>query len=289
MEWIFSAIGFVLIAAGLHDVFHTLLHPTGKGRVGRFVIDRVWRMSQALGPRALSLAGPVALVGVTLLWAALQTVGWALVYYPQVPDGFVYVDGLNEADYGNFAEALYFSLATLTTVGYGDVIVSDPWIRMLSPVEALIGFGLLTAAVTWFMQVYPALARRRALAIRLTVLGEAEYAGHLGDRDAGAAAWTLESLAIDIVQIRIDLTQTPESYYFRESSSAMSLGASLARAVTLSVSAADARDAGVRLSGVVLRKALEDLAGLMTRDFRLAGPAPEDVFRQFATAHKHEY
>lgn len=289
MEWMFSVLGFLLIAVGLHDVFHTLLHPTGQGRVGRFVIDSVWRMAQALGATALSLAGPVALVGVTLLWATLQTVGWALVYYPHVPDGFVYVEGLDEAAYGDFAESLYFSLATLTTVGYGDVILSDPWIRLLSPVEALIGFGLLTAAVTWFMQVYPALARRRALAIRLTVLGEADYAGNIGARDAGAAAWTLESLAIDIVQIRIDLTQTPESYYFREDSPAMSLGASLTQALKLTIKAADSQDAGVRLSGVVLRKALEDLAGILTKDFRLTGPAPKDVFRQFAAAHKHEY
>ncbi len=289
MEWIFTVLGFALIAVGLHDVFHTLLHPTGQGRVGRFIIDLVWRMSQALGAKALSLAGPVALVGVMLFWATLQTVGWALVYYPHVPDGFVYVDGLNEAEYGNFAESLYFSLATLTTVGYGDVIVSDPWVRMLSPVEALIGFGLLTAAVTWFMQVYPALARRRALAIRLTVLGEADYAGNIGARDTGAAAWTLESLAIDIVQIRIDLTQTPESYYFRESTSALSLGASLARAVYLSDMAVDSRDPSVRLSGVVLRKALEDLAGLLAMDFRLPGPELEDYFRQFAKDHQHEY
>lgn len=289
MEWIFSVLGFVLIAVGLHDVFHTLLHPTGQGRLGRLIIDTVWRISQALGAKALSLAGPVALVGVTLLWAALQTVGWALVYYPQVPQGFVYVDGLNEADYGDFAESLYFSLATLTTVGYGDVIVSDPWIRIFSPVEALIGFGLLTAAVTWFMQIYPALGRRRALAIRLTVLGEADYAGNIGARDTGAAAWTLETLAIDVVQIRIDLTQTPESYYFRESTSAISLGASLAQAVQLTFRAADSQDPGVRLSGVVLRKALEDLAGVMARDFRLRGPDIEEVFRQFAKDHQHEY
>ncbi|MCB5274780.1 hypothetical protein BJG92_02317 [Arthrobacter sp. SO5] len=289
MQWMFSALGFVLIAVGLHDVFHTLLHPTGQGRVGRSIINLVWRVSQALGPKALSLAGPLALVGVTLLWAALQTVGWALVYYPHVPGGFVYVAGLDEARYGNFAESLYFSLSTLTTVGYGDVIVSDPWIRLLSPVEALIGFGLLTAAVTWFMQVYPALARRRALAVRLTVLGEADYASHLGARDTGAAAWTLETLAIDVVQIRIDLTQSPESFYFRESTSAISLGVSLTQALNLSTRAADSQDPGVRVSGLVLRKALEDLAGVLATDFRLPGSAPEEVFQQFAAAHLHEH
>ena len=43
--------------------------------------------------------------------------------------------------------AFYFSAVTYTTIGYGDLVLSEPW-RMLGPIEGLIGIlmcGLSTA------------------------------------------------------------------------------------------------------------------------------------------------
>lgn len=271
MEWIFTLLGIGIIGLGANDVFHTLLHPSGQGRVSRLCIDTVWRVAHALGSRFLSVAGPAAVVAVIVLWAALQAVGWGLIYFPHVPQGFVYAAGVDESRYGDFAEALYFSVAALSTVGFGDVVAIDPWIRMASPLESVIGFGLLTAAVTWFMQIFPALGRRRGLAIRLSLLDRAGYAKSVGDAGPGATTWTLESLAVDIVQIRVDLLQTPESYYFRETTPATSLGVCIAQAVALSEEAGRSVDPGVRLSGRVLREAIEDLANLLRAGFRLSG------------------
>ncbi|MGD6980377.1 MULTISPECIES: potassium channel family protein [Citricoccus] len=62
---------------------------------------------------------------------------------------------------------LYASLTTLSTVGFGDVVATQPWIRMAAPVQALTGFALLRAGLTWFTQVHPPLSRRRALALAL--------------------------------------------------------------------------------------------------------------------------
>ncbi|MCB5283336.1 MULTISPECIES: potassium channel family protein [unclassified Arthrobacter] len=289
MDWMFTVLGIALIVLGANDVFHTLLHPSGQGRVSRLCIDSTWRVAHALGSRALSVAGPVAVVAVIVLWAALQALGWALIYFPHVPGGFVYAAGVDQSRYGNFLEALYFSVVTLSTVGFGDVVAIDPWIRMASPLESLIGFGLLTAAVTWFMQIYPALGRRRALAIRLTLLARAGYARSIGDADPGAIAWALESLAVDLVQVRVDLLQTPESYYFREATAVTSLGACIAQAVALSEEAGGAVGPSVRLSGSVLREALEDLAELLRTGFRLSGSTPEAIFRAYAADHNYDY
>nr|WP_281360133.1 potassium channel family protein [Isoptericola halotolerans] len=62
---------------------------------------------------------------------------------------------------GAVVDALYLSLVSLTTVGYGDITPLTPWLRIAAPVEGLLGFALLTAAVSWVLQVYPALTRRR--------------------------------------------------------------------------------------------------------------------------------
>ncbi|MFE7630824.1 potassium channel family protein [Kocuria sp. NPDC057446] len=86
------------------------------------------------------------MITVVVLWVLLQGVGWALVYLPHVPGGFTYSPGVDPADCPDPVEALYISFVTLATLGFGDVVATDPWIRLATPLEALTGFALLTAA-----------------------------------------------------------------------------------------------------------------------------------------------
>ncbi len=100
---------------GLTDVFLTLVHPHARGRLTRAIFAGVWRLTARLGSRARAAAGPIAAITVVVTWASAQAVGWALVYLPHVPDGFLYTEGIDPADYVNFFEALYFSLVSLST------------------------------------------------------------------------------------------------------------------------------------------------------------------------------
>ena len=47
-----------------------------------------------------------------------------------------------------FATMLYFSLATLTTMGYGDIVPLNPFARSLANLEAVIGQFYLAVTVT---------------------------------------------------------------------------------------------------------------------------------------------
>jgi Ion channel len=155
MDVVLTVTGIAMILYGLMDMFHTLLHPSGQGRLSVLVLSAAWRLSKILGHRLGSAIGPAAMVAVIVLWVAVQGIDWALIYYPHIPGGFVYSSGVDPADYPDFHEALYISLVTLSTLGYGDVVATDAWIRIASPLEALVGFALLTAALTWFTQIYP--------------------------------------------------------------------------------------------------------------------------------------
>lgn len=289
MEWGFAVLGVIVIGVGLRDVFHTLLHPSGEGELTKWCMRASWQVSKRLGSKAVAVAGPLGIVIVILLWTVLQVLGWTLIYYPHVPQGFAYADGVNPSRYPDFAEALYVSLVALSTLGFGDVIAVDPWIRGFSPVEALTGFALLTAAVSWFMQLYPALARRRAIAIRLTALRGADYVQNLSRFSPDTVSRVLENVTTELIQIRVDLTQTGESYYFRESTATTSLAASLSYAVALSEQAQAHLDAGVRASGVVLQNALQDLSNLMGDAFGLPGSSVEGKFRSYALDHGYDY
>lgn len=224
--------GVILVALGLHEVFRTVLHPAGRARLTTLLVDAAWWLTgRRRGSRPL--AGPVAMVAAFALWATLQVVGWALIYLPLVPEGFAYGSGIPEGEHPDILEALYFSTVSLATLGLGDVVPTTLVIRLLAPLQAVIGFALLTACVSWFMQIYPGLGRRRALALRLTVLDETSFRQHLPDMDPVAAAQTVHTLAADLAQVRVDLTQNAESYYFSESDPRISLPAQATVALRL--------------------------------------------------------
>ena len=53
-----------------------------------------------------------------------------------------------------FIEALYFSIVTLTTVGYGDFSPTSPGTQIFTIVYILTGFGVLVALLTSVAQQY---------------------------------------------------------------------------------------------------------------------------------------
>lgn len=57
---------------------------------------------------------------------------WAVAYMSLLPDG----------ELATFEKALYFSFVTFTTLGYGDITLSEGW-RLLSGIEALNGILLV--------------------------------------------------------------------------------------------------------------------------------------------------
>jgi hypothetical protein len=280
-----TVLGVVVIAAGLHDMFHTLLHPSGKGYISHLVLSGMWKVSKATGHRLGSAVGPAAMTAVVLLWVILQGTGWALVYYPHLPGGFTYSAGINPAAYSTAAEALYVSFVTLGTLGFGDVVATDPWIRLASPAEALTGFALLTAALTWFTQIYPPLSRRRALALEIKGLADVGYAGHLESIDSVTASRVLDALTAKIVTVRIDFTQYPEGFYFQEEDPDLSLARQLPYVLKLRDAALEHMEPGVQLSGEQLSQALVQLTNKLKKDFLGSGDNPGQVIAAYAAAH----
>lgn len=286
MEWVLSAVGGVLVLLVLRDIFHTLWHPSGQGWVSRLLLTAVWRLSQRLARagRLAMLAGPLGMVSVVLAWTALVVAGWTLVYWPHMPEGFAFAPGMEPYERDDLLDSLYLSLVTVATLGFGDITPTAPWLRAVSPLQALVGFVLLTAAVSWGLQIYPALGRRRALAGQLDLLRRVDAADGIGTNPA--AVQLLHGLATDLVQARVDLTQYAETYYFREDDEHLSLPATIEYAVRLANAARRSSAPEVRLAGDVLWESLADFARLLRQQFHAAGDGVEDVLRSFVDDHR---
>lgn len=285
MDVVLTLAGIAVIVIGLRDMFHTLLHPTGQGRLSALVLSGVWKISRASGHRVGSIVGPAAMVAVILVWVGLQLLGWALIYLPHVPDGFVYSSGVDPSDYPDVIEAVYLSAVTLSTLGYGDMVATDPWIRVASPLEALTGFALLTAALTWFTQIYPPLSRRRALALELKGLADTGYAETLDDVEPAVLTRVIDTLAAEVVKVRIDFAQHSEGFYFQERNPDLSLARQLSYALRLRDAALASPEAVVRRSGQQLSVAIDQLSLELDENFVHTGRGPAEVIAAYAADH----
>jgi hypothetical protein len=286
-DWVVTLIGVAVVLATLRDIFHTLWHPSGHGGLGRKVLAAVWRIGRPRRGhrRVRALAGPLAMVVVVMAWVGLIVLGWTLIYWPHLDDGFFITESLKQTSRGGLLDALYLSMVTLATLGFGDIVPTAEWLRVAVPLQAMLGFVLLTAVVTWVLQVYPALTRRRALAIRLSLLRRADAARVLAEEDVPMAANLLEDLAGEVVQARVDLTQYAETYYFRDGEESVSLPANIATAVELAHAAEKSPRADLRFAGTLLDTALGDFARLLDAHFLRVGGPPRDVLTAYAADH----
>lgn len=146
MALLLTLIGATLIFAVFRDVFHTLFPYAGKLTVSRVVTKTFWRGLHRLGvrrPGLLYAVGPVAFFTTIGSWFILPAVGWALVYWPHMPSAFAFGEGLDAAGRGGFVDALYFSFGTQATLGYRDIVPTNPWLMMSATLQALSGLGVL--------------------------------------------------------------------------------------------------------------------------------------------------
>ncbi|GEC08945.1 hypothetical protein SSP24_66000 [Streptomyces spinoverrucosus] len=285
MEWLVSLMGAGLVMVTLRDLFHTLWHPTRHGGLSRLVMTALWRLARRFRARrrVVGLVGPLAMVTVVCMWASFIVLGWAIVYWPHMPGSFTFSPGSEAAQEPALVDSVYLSLVTVATLGLGDIAPGEGWLRLVSPLEAVMGFALLTATVSWVLEIYPALTRRRVLAIRLALLRDSDPTQQQLDCTAGAVL--LDSLATEVVRVRLDFTQYAEAYYFHDGEDHSSLAAMIGYAAALAERGQSAGRPEVRLAGDLLAGALRDLAAILDQRFLHTGAAPTDVFAAYAADH----
>lgn len=149
----------------------------------------------------------------------LLAVGWALIYWPRMPEAFLLSPGLGSSGAEGFVDALYLSLMTLTTLGYGTITPSPNWLQIVAMLEALVGFGLLTASLTWVTSLYPVFTRRQSLAREISLLQESEEetGSDPAELDPEGVERLLETLTSQLVTPQGDLVRFPVTYYFHNS------------------------------------------------------------------------
>jgi hypothetical protein len=280
--------GALIIAAVIWEVFKDLFHPAHSGAlsdwIGRHLLGLLRRW-----PARLPLAGPFTLVTVIGSWVLLLVLGFALVYYNFYPRLFSTSVGSTPPGTQRFLTVLYFSFETLITLGYGDVVPTAIALRFAATIEAMIGFGLLTASLSSILLLYPALARMRLLARGIGHCVTAERTTGLSIV-ATHSDVMLAGLARDVTNMRIDLVHFPITYYFAPDDRDASVARWMPRLVCIAREGmSDAAPPHVRLAAATLNEALDDLARYFAERFVDArSPDRDDVFAAVARDHAVE-
>jgi hypothetical protein len=142
----------MLAALGLTAVT-VIIHGLGAAAAARRTA-RLWAGRSGRPGRLGAELLLARLVGALLLLHLAEAVVWAVFY--------VLTGALPDLE-----TAAYFSLTSYTTVGYGDLVLPEPW-RLLGPLEAAVGIlmlgwstGILVAAIGMiYRQLFPSMTGR---------------------------------------------------------------------------------------------------------------------------------
>ena len=166
MAIVAAIFGAALILGVLWEGFETIVLPrrvTRRFRLTRFFYRRTWRPWAAtvrsfVPPRRqdtwLSYFGPLSLLFLLSVWAGGLITGFALLHWAN-GSAVVTHDGS-----AGFLTDLYLSGTTFFTLGLGDVIPRTTVARLLTVVEAGMGFAFLALVIGYLPALNQSFARR---------------------------------------------------------------------------------------------------------------------------------
>jgi hypothetical protein len=158
--------GVIIIWVVLLDAFETVVLPrrvTRHFKLTAWFYRRTWIPWRKIAGHIktpsrrqnfLGYFGPLSLLLLLGFWAAVLIVGFALLQY-----GTGGHEQLNQEPI-TFGRLLYHSGETFFTLGYGDIVPTSPGARLLSVLEAGMGFAFLGIVIGYIPVVYGSFAQR---------------------------------------------------------------------------------------------------------------------------------
>jgi hypothetical protein len=235
------------------------------------------------------LAGPLSYIAVVATWTILLVLGWALIWMPQLPQGFSFDHGLNPAEHTGFLDALYLSLVNITSLGYGDIAPASAAMRVLGPVETLFGLGLLTASISWLISIYNAIGRRDSLSheVHLAKQAEARLGEGLADADPALLERMLASFTTQLIATRRDLIHFPITHYFRTEDEDRALSGLLPFLTSLAAEASEPRrPQALKVRAEMLRMAIDDFAATLRVRLHIPGDTTGATLEHYQADHR---
>jgi Ion channel len=167
MRALAGLVGIVVIIGMLWDAFEVIILPrrvTRRFRLARFFYRSTWRplsrlcaiTSERRAENLLSFYGPISVLCLLIIWAVGLIFGFGLLQY--AAGSALHL--LEETP--RLATDLYFSGTNFFTLGLGDVYPRTVLARILTVLEAGMGFGFLALIISYLPALNQEFSRREA-------------------------------------------------------------------------------------------------------------------------------
>jgi hypothetical protein len=164
-------IGLALVVATLSDVFQSVVVPRSVGsryRPSALISRNGWRYWREAALRiadaekredTLAMFAPFLLTAFLATWVGLLITGYGLLFWALRA-------GLSP--HPTLGGCLYFAGATLTTIGYGDIVPVWALDRFIAIFAAASGLGVVAVVTTFLFQTFGAFQKREAFVVTIS-------------------------------------------------------------------------------------------------------------------------
>lgn len=139
-------------------------------RVSRYLMRTLWRVWPRIAYRLhrsderrredfLGTFAPFHLVVVLVVWVTMLIAGWGLFFYGERAH-------LRPADL-SFAACVFYAGASLLTIGYGDIVATSTFARIMSLVDASSGLGVVAVVTSFLFSVFGNFQNRETFVVTI--------------------------------------------------------------------------------------------------------------------------
>lgn len=173
--------GAVIVLIVFYDLFQSVVLPrpaVGKIQLVRLLIRPAWLVWRWVSRRTsrversearLAYFGPLALLGLFVVWALALTLGYGLM-----------ISGLGDQFHpaiADVATAIYVSSSTLVPLSFGDFVPEQGLARLMIVAESATGVALAALAITLLFSLYESFRAREEAVISLDAVAGAPPSG----------------------------------------------------------------------------------------------------------------
>jgi Ion channel len=226
MDLFLQLIGAGIVILALLDIYLTVLfHRLGSSVISMSLNRGIWclfhqaaRVIPSKKDFLLAHSGSIMIVSLLVVWATFSICGFALIFLPELGTGIQASEGQTPTD---FMTALYYSGFSFTTLGTGDLVPKTASYRLITVLEAALGFSSFTITITYLLSVYHALISRNTFALslyhRTDGTGDAaELLARLGaSGELGGIQQDLSNIGRELIQLLEFQHSYPVLLYFR--------------------------------------------------------------------------
>ncbi|APX96351.1 potassium channel family protein [Natronorubrum daqingense] len=218
MEWLYLALGVVVLVAVVVDILWTTLWVDGgSGPLSARLTTWTWRGLRRVSsdhPLGLSLAGPLILALTLAMWIALLWLGWTLLF---AGDETALVS-THTGDPADWSGRFYYVAYTMFTNGNGDYTPTTGAWEIASSLTTATGMAFVTLGVSYILTVLGAVSEKRSFASDVTGLGERSEAfvraGWTDEDEFSGLDLPLESLSAQLSVLADQHKAYPILHYY---------------------------------------------------------------------------